>query len=305
MARARNLKPALFKDDRLAETGPEGMLLFAGLWGLADRAGRLEDRPRWIKAEVIPYFDADADALLDALAERGFILRYESDGRRYIWVRNFERHQNPHKNEPASTLPAPEKYGAGRVQEPGKDGSAPADSLFIDSLSLDSGLLTAEDDGAADAAAGSADPPSPPPPPAKHEPPVPRTDDEPPPVPRRPPPEPNASYRLFQVLCEETDADEAEASAGYKREQTGIAKGLLGDGYGEEDVRGCIRFLRSQTWRTGIIDLKTVRAEIGKWRTTGRPERESPKVTPMRPSGRDAAAAKRLADAFEVVEGRA
>lgn len=45
MARARNIKPAFFMNDELAEIDPLGRLLFIGLWTIADREGRLEDRP--------------------------------------------------------------------------------------------------------------------------------------------------------------------------------------------------------------------------------------------------------------------
>ena len=44
--RARNIKPGFFKNDALAELDFAGRLLFIGLWGIADRAGRLEDRPK-------------------------------------------------------------------------------------------------------------------------------------------------------------------------------------------------------------------------------------------------------------------
>lgn len=105
--RARLLKPGLFLNETLAEVPPLGRLLFEALWCLADRDGRVEDRPRRIKAEVLPYDDADADALLNDLAHAGFILRYEVDGLRCIQIVNFTKHQHPHRNEPDGELPAP------------------------------------------------------------------------------------------------------------------------------------------------------------------------------------------------------
>lgn len=107
MARARNLKPGFFTNEELAEVAPLGRILFAGLWTQADRAGRLEDRPRRLKAELLPYDDCDVDALLGALAERGFIVRYAVEGRRLLQIVQFTKHQNPHVREPDSTLPAP------------------------------------------------------------------------------------------------------------------------------------------------------------------------------------------------------
>lgn len=118
MARLRTLKPGFFTNDLLAEIPALGRLLFQGLWCIADREGRLEDRPRRIKAEVLPYDDVDVDALLNVLTERGFILRYLADGTGYIQVVNFAKHQTPHVKEQASTIPAPDMHSASTVQVP-------------------------------------------------------------------------------------------------------------------------------------------------------------------------------------------
>lgn len=121
MARARNIKPGFFSNDSLAEAAPLARILFAGLWCFADREGRLEDRPKKIKAEILPYDDCDADELLNSLAALGFVLRYEIDGARYIQVLNFDKHQNPHVKEQASEIPAPDLHRARTGQEQGKN----------------------------------------------------------------------------------------------------------------------------------------------------------------------------------------
>ena len=140
MARARSLKPGFFTNDELAAVVPLGRLLFAGLWTLADREGRLEDRVKRIKAEVLPYDEVDVDALLAELAERGFIVRYEIGGERYIAIPTFLDHQNPHVKEAASSIPAPGKNGSRTkrrtVPKPFENGSSRADSI------TDSGLRT-------------------------------------------------------------------------------------------------------------------------------------------------------------------
>src|SRR5579875_2907683 len=105
--RARIIKPGFFKNEELAEIGPTGMLLFAGLWTLADREGRLEDRPKRIKIEVLPYFDCDVNSLLNELAQRGFIDRYEVSGSRFIQIVNWRKHQNPHPKDSESVIPPP------------------------------------------------------------------------------------------------------------------------------------------------------------------------------------------------------
>lgn len=105
--RARNIKPGFFRNAQLMQIPPLGRLLFAGLWCLADREGRLYDRPTQIKWDVLPADDCDVNALLDDLATSGFIHRYCVDGTHYIEVVNFLRHQHPHYKEAASTLPPP------------------------------------------------------------------------------------------------------------------------------------------------------------------------------------------------------
>jgi hypothetical protein len=104
--RARNLKPGFFKNEELSELPPYARLLFAGLWLLADREGRLEDRPKRIKAELFPYETVQVEKLLDGLAAAGFIHRY-GQTQPLIWIPTFKAHQNPHKNEKESELPAP------------------------------------------------------------------------------------------------------------------------------------------------------------------------------------------------------
>lgn len=105
MARARNIKPAFFKNELLAECPPLARLLFVGLWCVADREGRLEDRPKRLKVEILPYDDCDVDELLGILATRGFIERYVMDDVPCILIPAFKRHQNPHHREASSILP--------------------------------------------------------------------------------------------------------------------------------------------------------------------------------------------------------
>jgi hypothetical protein len=153
MARSRNIKPGFFLNDDLAECEPLARLLFAGLWCIADREGRLEDRPKRIKAEVLPYDNCNVDDLLNQLKDHKFILRYEVDGEKYIQIINFKKHQNPHIKEAPSIIPppleletestdsiipssneqepAPDEHHTSTVQEPEQNSSFPADSLNL------------------------------------------------------------------------------------------------------------------------------------------------------------------------------
>lgn len=108
--RARNIKPGFFKNADLAELPFETRILFQGLWCLADRKGRMDDRPKQIKGEVFPYDNLDCDAMLNQLQQHGFVFRYEKNSKRYIQIANFEKHQYPHIRESDSTIPAPDKH---------------------------------------------------------------------------------------------------------------------------------------------------------------------------------------------------
>ncbi|WP_313684164.1 hypothetical protein [Pantoea sp.] len=173
MARSRNIKPGFFTNDELAECSPLARLLFAGLWTIADKEGRLDDRPKKIKALVLPFDNVDCDDCLKQLHDRQFINRYSVDGNAYIQISNWKKHQNPHCKEAASEIPepcaaqpepedapvkndaepveepeinpqpielneAPEKNSASTVQEPVENNLNPSDSLNLipDSLNL-------------------------------------------------------------------------------------------------------------------------------------------------------------------------
>lgn len=110
MARTRNIKPAFFDNDTLGGLDPLIRLLFIGLWCMADREGRLEDRPRRIKKTLLGYDDVtaeEADGMLQQLADTGFITRYTVGDTRYIQVVNFHKHQNPNMKEKESEIPPP------------------------------------------------------------------------------------------------------------------------------------------------------------------------------------------------------
>jgi len=111
MGRIRYIKPDFFKDDDLGEMHFETRLLFAGLWTIADKAGRLEDRPKRIKVELFPYDDIDIEENLRTLAKNKassgspFINRYENCGQFYIQIVNWNKHQKPHHTEKESVIP--------------------------------------------------------------------------------------------------------------------------------------------------------------------------------------------------------
>ena len=107
MARSRNIKPGFFKNEELAECSLAARLCFAGLWLLADREGRLEDRPKRIKGELFPFDTFEAGPLLDELHNHGFIVRYRNEAGSFIQISKFLEHQNPHYSEKPSVIKPP------------------------------------------------------------------------------------------------------------------------------------------------------------------------------------------------------
>lgn len=134
MARARNIKPGFFQNEELVELPFETRLMFAGLWTLSDREGRLEDRPKRIKMALFPADNIDADVLLTQLCKAKFIIRYVVDGNAYIQIVNFLKHQNPHVKEAASTIPEYRENDASTVLAQCNNDASPADSLIPSSL---------------------------------------------------------------------------------------------------------------------------------------------------------------------------
>lgn len=151
MARARNIKPGIMANDILAECHYSARLLFIYLWMLADRDGRLEDKPRKIRAQAFPYDEEiDVDFLLNQLNDRNFIQRYEVEGIQYIQIVKFTEHQTPHVKEKTGTIPAPDKHQTSTRQVQCKTekstGLAPPDSLIVDTglLNVDTGSTKPE-----------------------------------------------------------------------------------------------------------------------------------------------------------------
>ncbi|MCO5147534.1 MAG: hypothetical protein M9895_15310 [Aquamicrobium sp.] len=111
MARIRTIKPEFFKHEELfdaeVETGLPLRLAYAGLWTQCDREGRFAWRPRQLKIDILPYDEVDFSRVLDALATRGFVVKYTCDGRDFGFVLSWRRHQVINNRETASVLPPP------------------------------------------------------------------------------------------------------------------------------------------------------------------------------------------------------
>lgn len=119
MQRIRTVKPELFKHDGLFDAEQESGLplrvAFIGLLTCCDREGRFRWKPRILKLDVLPYDDVDFEEVLNELARKGFICKYEASGEFFGLVPSFSKHQYINNKETASSLPDPKE---GQICEP-------------------------------------------------------------------------------------------------------------------------------------------------------------------------------------------
>lgn len=109
MGRIRTIKPDFFTDADVLALSALDRLFFIGIWTQADKAGRLHNRPWELKLRLMPDQEYDAEAGVQALVERGFLVSYsDSKGTEYLAVRTWEDHQRPHHTEAESRLPGPD-----------------------------------------------------------------------------------------------------------------------------------------------------------------------------------------------------
>lgn len=116
MARIRTIKPETFRHEGLQdlEAGNPGaccMLVFIGLWGHCDKAGRFEWRPRQLKLDILPFLDFDMAKTLDLLEGAGQVRSYEVDGKRYGVIESFPDHQRISGKESQEPEKHPEPPG--------------------------------------------------------------------------------------------------------------------------------------------------------------------------------------------------
>ena len=122
MSRIRTIKPEFFQHEGLyaaeAESGLPLRLSFAGLWCQCDREGRFAWRPARLKLNILPWDDVDFSRVLDALATRGFVVRYASEGVEYGMIPSWRRHQVINNRERASETPEPSEINDLPTRQP-------------------------------------------------------------------------------------------------------------------------------------------------------------------------------------------
>jgi len=126
--RIRTIKPEFFNHEAIYDLEESCKLpvrlAFVGLWCAADKEGRFKWEPRRLGVQILPYDKVDFSRVLDALATRGFVVRYASDTGEFGYIPSFARHQVINNRERESELPNPcdcKEFNACPTREPRDD----------------------------------------------------------------------------------------------------------------------------------------------------------------------------------------
>jgi hypothetical protein len=110
VARIRTLKPDAWHDEAFEGLSRDARLLFVGLITQADDEGRQKGNPALLRSLIYPY-DLDLEvrevaAWLDELERANLVVRYEHEGREYVYLPGWRSNQRITHPSP-SKLPAP------------------------------------------------------------------------------------------------------------------------------------------------------------------------------------------------------
>jgi hypothetical protein len=100
VARIRTVKPDFWTDAAVGECSVSARLLLIASLNFADDYGGLDRSSKQLKAQAFPYDNIDCEPLVLELLRNGLFVEYEVDGRKYLHIKGFRKHQkveNPAK----------------------------------------------------------------------------------------------------------------------------------------------------------------------------------------------------------------
>lgn len=126
---SRIIREQICTSDTLAAVSPQAERLFWRLVVQADDFGLLDGRPRIVLGKCLTALigtvtEDDVANWLSELDAAGLIQRYEVDGRPYLHLTTWEKHQRPPKSTSRPRHPMPPSSGPSR-EEPGTSGKIP------------------------------------------------------------------------------------------------------------------------------------------------------------------------------------
>ncbi|HUT87024.1 MAG TPA: hypothetical protein VMX15_02940 [Candidatus Heimdallarchaeota archaeon] len=99
--RGRWLKPEFFRDQKMAQIGPEGALVYQALWIVADDSGMAPCDPEILKGEMFARWTTiTANTIKDALqslAETKRITFYQGGDETFAQINSWRDNQKVHK----------------------------------------------------------------------------------------------------------------------------------------------------------------------------------------------------------------
>jgi hypothetical protein len=87
------INPEFWSDERIGECSTSARLMFIGTWNFADDYGNLDRSPRQLKAQIFPYDNIDCEQLVQELLKQELLSEYEVNGKKYLHINGFEKHQ--------------------------------------------------------------------------------------------------------------------------------------------------------------------------------------------------------------------
>lgn len=120
VARIRSIHPDALKSEKLQAASAEAERCYWRLLTHCDDEGRAEDDARLFRSWLFPLDDdlraSTVEGWLSELASLGLIVRYETDGRRYLAVTQWDRFQKPRKRFDSHLPPPPDWCATGARQ---------------------------------------------------------------------------------------------------------------------------------------------------------------------------------------------
>lgn len=96
--RIRSIKPEFCTDEKIGALTREARLHFILLWMAADREGVIENRPRQLAVQLYPYDEDMTNEqfmyLTSAVLQQSLCSVFSVEGREFLKVKNFKKHQS-------------------------------------------------------------------------------------------------------------------------------------------------------------------------------------------------------------------
>lgn len=120
--RIRTIKPEFWTDEKIVQLAPFSRLLFVGLWCMVDDEGRMEFSLPRIKMTLFPADNIDVAEFCADLRKFALIEVYSVEGREYLQVIGFRKHQRVDERRKSLLPPAPCVILPGKKPRKGREG---------------------------------------------------------------------------------------------------------------------------------------------------------------------------------------